>query len=634
VSSSLELKTRESLLSINQLDTQWFTFEEEINRLFPTRCIQRLMFIVPPDADKSLFNYATAKRGRYWNFPAYGPGLMATHLREDGLTVDIVNLNHEILKACAHSENEASFDFDCSWQTVLEQRLNEFKPDMVGVTCMFSQTNGSASLLCEHIHNVAPEVPIALGGVHITNSFVNDASFQQLLENFSSVNFLFLYEAELALKQFVRVVNRTTEDKHLQQLYVKGQSDSVYFSGRHAVKGSDLDTIPAHDLMDTDELSLYGKVGSFYCLKPEDAKFTTVLSNRGCRARCTFCSVRNFNGMGVRTRSIGSIIDELKLLKEDYDIDHIMWLDDDLFRNEKRATALFNAMADSELGITWDCTNGVIAASCTESLIASAARSGCLGLTIGMKSGNDKMLREIRKPGSVDVFLKAAKVLRQHEEINARVFLMIGFPNETYRQILDTFHVAREMDLDWYNITTLQPLPNTPMFDSMLEQGLISPVSFNEIRYNSGSYGKQREKAEINKDLLSGEFKDAFNNIDLDEVPLREELDDIWAYMNYHLNFRRLFSEKRPKKLIQQLAYVQNITDVVAPESAFAMYFCGYLQFKVHGRIEPKTVTRLRECLESSDYWRSRFNEFDLSVDHLESLDFPHAAKANGVRDV
>jgi len=190
------------------------------------------------------------------------------------------------------------------------------------------------------------------------------------------------------------------------------------------------------------------------------------------------------------------------------------------------------------------------------------------------------------------------------------------------------------MDLDWYNITTLQPLPNTPMFDSMLEQGLISPVSFNEIRYNSGSYGKQREKAEINKDLLSGEFKDAFNNIDLDEVPLREELDDIWAYMNYHLNFRRLFSEKRPKKLIQQLAYVQNITDVVAPESAFAMYFCGYLQFKVHGRIEPKTVTRLRECLESSDYWRSRFNEFDLSVDHLESLDFPHTAKANGVRDV
>ena len=104
------------------------------------------------------------------------------------------------------------------------------------------------------------------------------------------------------------------------------------------------------------------------------------------------------------------------------------------------------------------------------------------------------------------------------------------------------------MDLDWYNITTLQPLPNTPIFDSMIAQGLISSVSFDEIRYNSGSYGKQREKAEINKDLLSGEFKHAFSNIDLDG-PLREELDDVWAYMNYHLNFKRLFSEKRPKKL-------------------------------------------------------------------------------------
>lgn len=632
--TALELKTQEPLLSADHLDSQWLAFEKEINRLFPTRCVQRVMFIVPPDADKSLFNYATAKRGRYWNFPAYGSGLMATHLRADGLTVDIVNLNHEILKACAHSENEESFDFDSAWQTVLERRLNAFKPDIVGVTCMFSQTNESARLLCGHIRRVAPELPIALGGVHITNSFVNDASSQKLLENFSSVNFLFLYEAELAFKQFIRVVNKTAEDRYLQQLYVMGQSDSIYFSGRHTVTGSDLDTIPAHDLMDTDELSLFGKVGSFYCLKPEDAKFTTVLSNRGCRAKCTFCSVRNFNGIGVRTRSVESIVDELKLLKEDYSIDHIMWLDDDLFRNEKRATALFNAIADSKVGITWDCTNGVIAASCTESLIASAARSGCLGLTIGMESGNDEMLREIRKPGSVDVFLKAAKVLRQHEEINARVFLMIGFPNETYRQILDTFHVAREMDLDWYNITTLQPLPNTPIFDSMIAQGLISSVSFDEIRYNSGSYGKQREKAEINKDLLSGEFKHAFSNIDLDEVPLREELDDVWAYMNYHLNFKRLFSEKRPKKLIQQLAYVQNITDVVAPESAFAMYFCGYLQFRVHGEIEPTIITRLRERIESSDYWRSRFHDFELSVDHLESLDFPHAANADGVQDV
>ena len=38
---------------------------------------------------------------------------------------------------------------------------------------------------------------------------------------------------------------------------------------------------------------------------------------------------------------------------------------------------------------------------------------------------------------------------------------MIGFPNESYRQILDTINVSNEMSLDWYNVGILQPLPNT-----------------------------------------------------------------------------------------------------------------------------------------------------------------------------
>ena len=64
-------------------------------------------------------------------------------------------------------------------------------------------------------------------------------------------------------------------------------------------------------------------------------KISTILSNRGCRAQCTFCSVRNFNGVGVRRRTIDSVIEELKILKFEHGIDHIMWLDDDFYIIEK-----------------------------------------------------------------------------------------------------------------------------------------------------------------------------------------------------------------------------------------------------------------------------------------------------------
>jgi hypothetical protein len=299
-----------------------------------------------------------------------------------------------------------------------------------------------------------------------------------------------------------------------------------------------------------------------------------------------------------------------------------MWLDDDFLYNAKRTLELFQQMVKQDVGITWDCTNGVIAAACTEELMAAAAESGCVGLNIGMESGNAQILRDVKKPGAVRHFLKAAEILKKYEQINARVFLMLGFPGETYRMVLDTITVSLEMNLDWYNVTILQPLPNTPIFDTMVATGLLKDIDFQEIRYNSGAYGKHRKIAETSRDLLSSDFKDAFRH-DLDTVPPKEHLDVIWAYMNYHLNFKRLFREDRPTKLNQLLRYVGCIRDLISPENAFAMYFYGYLQKKLSGQIEPEAIRMLEDRLASSPYWQERFNDFGLSVDHLRTGVFP-----------
>ena len=185
--------------------------------------------------------------------------------------------------------------------------------------------------------------------------------------------------------------------------------------------------------MEISELSKYGTIGSFFCLTPPETKISTIISNRGCRAQCTFCSVRNFNGVGVRRRSAQSVVEELKRLRFDYDIKHIMWLDDDFLYNPKESIELFNLITKSNLGMTWDCSNGVIAAACKEEVIDAAEKSGCIGVNIGMESGNREILKSVRKPGTVENFLKAAEVFRKFEKINARVFLMIGFPSSLKR---------------------------------------------------------------------------------------------------------------------------------------------------------------------------------------------------------
>jgi hypothetical protein len=199
---------------------------------------------------------------------------------------------------------------------------------------------------------------------------------------------------------------------------------------------------------------------------------------------------------------------------------------------------------------------------------------------------------------------------------------MIGFPGETLGMIEDTLNVALDMDLDWYAITPLQPLPNTPIYDAMVAQGLIAPVG-GVLTYMSGGYGKLDKIDESGGAVVQG-FRHAFGDIPRDAIPTRDQIHDIWFYMNYHLNYHRLFHEDRPVKIGLMLRQLATLSDKLSPDNALALYFIGYLQWKRDRAIDPQIVFRLRRQLETSSYWRSRFAAFGMSVDDLKRGRFPN----------
>jgi radical SAM superfamily enzyme YgiQ (UPF0313 family) len=537
----------------------------------------KILFVSPPDIHAEGFDIATARRRRYLNYPPYGLGLLAAIAEEKGHEAQILNLQSAVLRDALLG----SASFDAAWQAELYGRA----PDLIALTCMFSQTHKSLQRISEYLAQIYPGVPQIAGGVHVTNSIQQPETKARFLSDLPHIGRFMLYEAE--------------------------QEFAAYLDGRKMLQGrlqptpEDLNRRPAWHLMDPSESSKWGKVGAFYFML-ENPVTATVLSNRGCRAHCTFCSVRNFNGEGVRRRNVDSVVDELMMLQERYGVEHVMWLDDDFLFDRRETMHLFNEMVRRGWKGTWDCSNGVIAASCSRELLAAAVESGCIGLILGMESGNPSILKDIRKPGTVRHFLQAAENLRSFQSIHSRVFLMIGFPNETLRQIKDTLDVAREMDLDWYNIAPLQALPNTPIYRAA--KPADDPTN---IRFNSGAYSRAVEKARGGRELLSTDFKHAFD--DLDRVPTLEELDSIWAYMNYHLNYARLEHEVRPVKLRMQQKYVEHICDAIAPDNAFAMHFSRVISRKLGEPIQPKQTERLQRVLQDP-YWRARFEDFHLEA--------------------
>lgn len=594
---------------------------EKLDNKFKSNQIKKVLLIQPSDTDKKSFNYAAGKRKRLYNYPPYGLALLASQLRKNSIEVDILNLNHETLKHCVQSLNEENFDFDNCWQQSLRKKIQSFQPDFVGITSMFSQSHDILVEISNYVNSIDSKIMIGAGGVHVTNSVSDKKTFDKFVNELKSIDYFFLYEADLSFTRFVQNFNTKKTYEDLSQIIIRLEKNNfLFFKNRCHPTGEELNTIPALDLIQTEEVSKWGKIGSFFCFKPKETKMTTVLSNRGCRAQCTFCSVRTFNGVGVRRRKVDSVIEELKILQNEYNIGHIMWLDDDFLYNTEESLKLFNAIIKENIKITWDCTNGLIASACKDEVIHAARDSGCIGVSIGMESGNREILKNIRKPGTVENFLKAAEVFRKYPEIVARVFLMIGFPNESYKQILDTINVANEMNLDWYNVGILQPLPNTPIFDSMVSSGLIDleSLKFSDIRYNSGGLGKHKKER---RDMLSVDFINAFD-VSLESVPEKEKLDEIWAYMNFHLNFKKLFEEDRELKLKQKYQYVENITDLVSPENALALYFLGYLEYKIYGSSSKETYEKLKNRLREYPYWIERFEQYKISPSHLKDNSF------------
>ena len=55
---------------------------KSIKLRFANKKINRVLLIQPPDTDKKSFNYDAGKRGRLYNYPPYGLGLLATQLRK------------------------------------------------------------------------------------------------------------------------------------------------------------------------------------------------------------------------------------------------------------------------------------------------------------------------------------------------------------------------------------------------------------------------------------------------------------------------------------------------------------------------------------------------------------------------
>tara|TARA_B100000686_G_scaffold114558_1_gene122081 strand:+ start:4093 stop:5964 length:1872 start_codon:yes stop_codon:yes gene_type:complete len=590
---------------------------DKIRRVFSKSC-KRILLINPPHFPDDLLDIKIVKNSRYYNYPPYGLGLLGRNLKTKGYIYGHLDLNLELLQYIHNEENKEVIPSRIKeiWKEKINAKIKEIKPDLVGLSCMFTMSHGRIIDIADYLKQMHPGLPIIAGGVHVSNAP------DLVLKEAKGIDFLSLFESDLSFCDLLDYINGKGSEDQLAQLGTLIDEEYVFLKKRHSPSVQDMDVFPEYADLPVDKYIDYGEMGNFRYWIQEGARVSSILSNRGCRAHCTFCSVANFNGKGVRARSIDSVLDEIEYLGDRYGINHITWLDDDLFFDTQRTVALFNGIVKRNLGITWDAMNGIIvsAAATHPETIDAASKSGCVAINWGVESGNTKILGQIQKPSGIKHCLKVGELMRKYPQIYSRNFLIIGFPNETLGQMLDTIKLAQEMGSDWNGIQKLTPLPNTKIYDQMIDEGLIQhgPEESDEYSFNGRYFIRETEKHRIKekKQKLNAEEFINFFEQNLEMVPTVEQLDDIWLIMDYKLNYEKILEEENPLRLKKMHKFLWYVSNRMTKNHPLAALFLGIVHRKLGDPESAKAcISTAQEYLNQSAYWQTRFKV--LSLDHL-----------------
>lgn len=564
---------------------------------------KRILLIHPHQIEKKDFSLDSALRRKYSAYPPYGCGILARNLFLRNYQVDILDLNFELLYAARNEK----FDYD-SWKDCLKERLTSFKPELIGISCMFSMSHDIVKEISHIIKEFNQSLPIICGGVHITDSK------KLILEDLPEIDFMGIYECDRSFPDLLDFVNGNLPVESLAQVSIISEGQYLALEERASPTAEEIDVIPLYCNLPIEIYSNFGQIGNYEILT-HDRPISTISTNRGCRAHCSFCTVPELFGKGiVRLRSIESVKDEILTLYN-RGIRHIEWNDDDLLYNKGgRIVDLFRAIADLKLDLTWSATNGLIASAIREDIMELMIASGCVGFNLGIESGNPQRLRDIHKPSTVENFKKCKQITDRYPRLFIRGYLIIGFPGETVSEFMDTVNLGHELQLDWYNLQILNPLPSTEIYDEMVKKGLIKDEM--TTAKSAHIYGRESSKLRLREKretLTTSEFFDLFD-IGKPEDPIDHKyLDDYLFLMQYKLNYEVVFRITNEIKLRNKDMFLRDVCERIAPYSVLDQLFYGITRKKLGDNQEAaKRADIVSKLLVESAYWRKRFEILDL----------------------
>lgn len=392
------------------------------------------------------------------------------------------------------------------------ERVIQLRPDVVGFsigTVAAFNSYKIARLVKEKIVNV---ITIA-GGHHVT------ILPEEVLNN--GIDIVAIGEGEKTIGEFSDYLlkNRKLED-------VRGiayhQGDGItYNEAQTTIDNLDDLPLPAWHLMPIEKYN-----SNFQ----KTSRNLPVMTSRGCPGQCIFC-YKGLFGSKFRMRSPANIVREIAYLRDNFGINSFDFIDDHFAAVPKRAIEVCDLMKKEKINLPWGLPSGIRVDAVTEELLKVLKEAGCYRIGFGVESGNDQVLKFIRKHTTKDQIRKAVR-LAQNMNFETDCFFIIGNLGETEQTINDTIEFAVELDPDIAQFTVAIPYPGTEMFDVLRRQNRIISFDWNDYDYFSSGH-QVFEHENLKYDVIKKKYSESYRRFYLRPKYVLNKLKALRRYSEF-----------------------------------------------------------------------------------------------------
>ena len=416
----------------------------------------RILLVSPP---------YTRLKGLVERFFPMGLGYIGATLREAGHEVAIYNAENPSLSEGVESWGAANrllaFERyqrrlrnadDPIWHEV-RAVIEDFRPDAIGIGCM-TVTYESSKQIMRIAREWNPHVPLVWGGPHPT-----EVPGEVIREDV--VDFVVAGEGELTARElFDRLASGSRHFDDIGGIWYKKDGEVVQNPTRKFIK--DLNELPFPDRKMM--LNIHGYSRALMADFVGD-----IVSSRGCPHECGFCSVMNVWGRSVRWRSPDNVIAEIETVKRDFGTIEFHFWDDTFTINRRRTDTMLRALIDQQANITCSCLTR--ADVLDEALIELMKDAGCYHVALGLESGSERQLVNMKKITSADG-RRAARLLNDKPRFWTAL-MMVGLPDETEDEIMQIWNYIKDIRPSAVAFSVFSPFPGTEMYAQARALGLI-----------------------------------------------------------------------------------------------------------------------------------------------------------------